>query len=569
MRAAIYVRKSTAQTGMSEDARSVERQKSRARDYAVRRGWTIADEHVYEDDGISGAEFARRPGFQRLIETLKRLSPFQYLIVMDESRLGRESIETAHVLKQLMLAGVRIFAYLDDREIVLDNLLDKMRLAFTGLMDEGERYRAQQRTFDALHRKAIMGHVTGGRVYGYDNVEIHSSVLDAYGRPKRDHVERRINEQQAFVVRKIFRLCAEGKGMVSVARLLNDEGHPAPRNTVGLKISWSPSSVRSVLFRRLYLGEVIWNKTKKRNPWGIQQQRKRPEKDWILVPMPQLRIISESEWKAAHDRLNDTRAIYLRGTRGELWGRPVNTLDSKYLLTGFIKCGACGGSVYVKSSSRKGARALFYGCMTHHLRGRTACSNSLLTPMDLANGEVLAVIERDVLNPEVTKTVVRKALDKFRASENERAGRRQALHKQISEIGIELKRLVSAISSGGDIPPLVEAVRATNDRRDSLSQELSEVDSQQHSAADYDQLEKDLQAHFETSWKTLLTRQVGPTRQILRKLLNGDRLPFIPMTNESGSHYEFQGIASVGRLLTGGAKALVSPTGRTRPRSDH
>src|ERR1700704_6276615 len=126
MRAAIYVRKSTAQTGMSEDARSVERQKSRARAYAIGRGWTVDDEHVYEDDGISGAEFARRPGFQRLIETLKRLSSFQFLIVMDESRLGRESIETAHVLKQLMLAGGRIFAYLDNREVVLDNLLDKM-----------------------------------------------------------------------------------------------------------------------------------------------------------------------------------------------------------------------------------------------------------------------------------------------------------------------------------------------------------------------------------------------------------------------------------------------------------
>ena len=89
---------------------------------------------------------------------------------MDESRLGRESIETAHVLKQLMLAGERIFACLDNREVVLDNLLDKMRLAFTGLMDEGERYLAQQRTFDVLHRKALMGHATGGRVYGYDNV---------------------------------------------------------------------------------------------------------------------------------------------------------------------------------------------------------------------------------------------------------------------------------------------------------------------------------------------------------------------------------------------------------------
>ena len=392
VRAAIYARKSTAQSGVSEDARSVERQKARAREYAARHGWVIAEEHVYEDDGISGAEFDRRPGFQRLKGTLKRRTPFQVLIVMDESRLGRESIETAHVLKQLSLAGVRIFAYLDDREVVVDNLLDKMRLAFTGLMDESERYRAQQRTFDALHRKALLGHVTGGRVYGYDNVEIPSSVLDAYGRPKRDHVERRINQEQAAVVRKIFRLCAAGKGMVSIARLLNDEGLPAPRNSQGRRVSWSPSSVRSLLFRRLYLGEAIWNKTKKRNPWGMKKQRKRPEKDWLKLPMPQLQIISEAEWKAAHDRLDATRATYLRGTSGQLWGRSAaSTLDSKYLLTGLAKCGQCGGSLYVKSSSRKGTRALFYGCMTYHLRGRIACTNHLLIPMDRANEGVLSL----------------------------------------------------------------------------------------------------------------------------------------------------------------------------------
>lgn len=561
MRAAIYVRKSTAQTGMSEDARSVERQKARARDYAARHGWSVADEHIFEDDGISGAEFERRPGFQRLKETLKRRSPFQYLIVMDESRLGRESIETAHVLKQLMLAGVRIFAYLDDREVVLDNLMDKMRLAFTGLMDDGERYRAQQRTFDALHRKALLGHVTGGRVYGYDNVEIHSSVLDAYGRPKRDHVERQINEEQAAIVRRIFQLCAEGKGMVTIARQLNDEGLPAPRNSQGRKISWSPSSVRSLLFRRLYLGEVIWNKTKKRNPWGMQQQRKRPEKDWVKIPMPHLRIISESDWKAAHDRLDATRTSYLRGTKGELWGRPASTLDSKYLLTGLVKCGQCGGSVYVRSSSRKGSRALFYGCMTYHLRGRTACTNNLLTPMDRANDEVLTVLERDVLHPDVTKTVVRKALDKFRASECEWKERRQVLLKQISGVDAENKRLVSAISSGGDIPALVEALKAANERKDSLLSELTTVNGYQHSEADYDQLEKDLQAHFEASWKTILTRQVGPTRQILRKLFNGDRLPFIPAIDQAGSRYEFKGTASIGRLLVGHAKGLASPTG--------
>lgn len=558
MLAAIYVRKSTAQTGMSEDARSVERQKTRARAYAASRGWTVADEHVYEDDGISGAEFARRPGYQRLIETLKRLCPFQYLIVMDESRLGRESIETAHVLKQLMVAGVRIFAYLDDREVVLDNLTDKMRLAFTGLMDEGERFRAQQRTFDALHRKALMGHVTGGRVYGYDNIEIQSSVLDAYGRPKRDHVERRINEEQAAVVRQIFRLCAEGEGMVSIARLLNDEGLPAPRNSIGLKISWSPSSVRSLLHRRLYLGEVIWNKTKKRNPWGIQQQRKRSEKDWIKISIPQLQILSEEEWKAAHDRLNTSRALYLRGTKGELWGRRAGKLDSKYLLTGLVKCGVCGGSLFVKSSSRKGQRAFFYGCMTYHLRGRSACQNAMLIPMKAANETVLTVIEQDVLNPQVTDTVVKKALDKFRASQKDKKKNVEQRYERLQRLEIELQRLLAAISAGGDIPTLVEAMKECTERKIALSRDLVDLNrTQALDETDYDELEIELRSHFRRSWEALMSRQVTQTRLILAKLFNGERVPFTP----TRSGYEFSGIAAAGKLLIGHAKSVVSPTG--------
>ncbi|MEP6890931.1 MAG: recombinase family protein [Nitrospirota bacterium] len=541
MVAAIYVRKSTAQVGMSEDARSVERQKSRAQAYALQHGWTVADEHIYEDDGISGAEFERRPGFQRLKETLKHRSPFQYLIVMDESRLGRESIETAHILKQLMLAGVKIFAYLDDREVVLDNLMDKMRLAFTGLMDEGERYRAQQRTFDALHRKALLGHVTGGRVYGYDNIEIVSSVLDAYGRAKRDHVERKINTEQAEVVRRIFRLCAAGKGMISIARFLNDEGYPAPRNSQGRKISWSPSSVRSLLFRRLYLGEVVWNKTKKRNLWGIQQQKKRPEKDWVKIPLPHLQIVSEAEWKAAHDRLNATRAVYLRGTKGELWGRPASTLDSKYLLTGLVKCGLCGGSLYVKSSARKGQRSLAYGCMTFHLRGRSACTNSMLIPMEDANDAVVKVLANEVLDPRVTDVVVQKALEKFRASERDWMEQRQKLHKQITAVDTELRHLVTAISAGGDIPALVEAVKVSNDRRAALSQRLAEVDGQQHLQTDYDELEQELKDRFRHSWETMLSRQIEQTGRSSASSLTETGSPSSPrhssevaMSNSSG-----------------------------------
>src|SRR4029079_12562870 len=114
MIAAIYVRKSTDQAGIADDQKSVTRQVEHACSYAARKGWNVADEHVYVDDGISGAEFANRPGFLRLMNALKPRPPFQVLIMSEESRLGREAIETAYALKQLVTAGVRVFFHLED-----------------------------------------------------------------------------------------------------------------------------------------------------------------------------------------------------------------------------------------------------------------------------------------------------------------------------------------------------------------------------------------------------------------------------------------------------------------------
>ena len=39
----------------------------------------------------------------------------------EESRLGREAIETAYALEQLITGGVRVFFYLEDRERTFDS----------------------------------------------------------------------------------------------------------------------------------------------------------------------------------------------------------------------------------------------------------------------------------------------------------------------------------------------------------------------------------------------------------------------------------------------------------------
>ena len=362
MIAAIYARKSTEQNGVADEQKSVARQVDHARQYAVRKGWTVDDASVFIDDGISGAEFATRPGFLRLLNSVKPRAPFQVLVMSEESRLGREAIETAYALKQLVTAGVRVFFYLEDRERTLDSPTDKIMLSLTAFADELEREKARQRTYDAMLRKAKAGHVTGGRVFGYDNVE----TLGADG--KRAFVVRKVNDAEAEIVLVIFDLSRKGRGLNAIAKLLNSQGAVAPRSQQARPRSWAPSSVREILYRQLYRGVVVWNQTQKRNAWGQVQQRARAVGEWVSIDAPQLRIVTDDVWDAVHARLDASRRQYLRGTKGQLWGRPARGVESKYLLPGLARCGSCNGSIYVKSRSHGKRRAYFYGCTSFHLR---------------------------------------------------------------------------------------------------------------------------------------------------------------------------------------------------------
>ena len=98
MIAAVYARKSNDQN-IADEEKSVTRQVERARAYAERKGWAVADEHVYVDDGVSGADFVRRAGYLRLMNALGRRAPFQVLVMMEQSRLGRSLDEVPYALR--------------------------------------------------------------------------------------------------------------------------------------------------------------------------------------------------------------------------------------------------------------------------------------------------------------------------------------------------------------------------------------------------------------------------------------------------------------------------------------
>jgi site-specific DNA recombinase len=547
---AVYARKSTEQSGLADESKSVTRQTEHARAYASRKGWAVADAHVYVDDGISGALFgASRPGLARLLASLTPRPPFRVLIMSEESRLGREAIETAWALKRITDAGVQVFFYLDDRERTLDSPTDKMMLSLTAFAAEMERDRARVRTHDALLRKAKSGHVTGGVVFGY----VNRAVTDG---ARRSYVERFVDPREAAVVRQIFTRAAEGWGVKRIAASLNDEGAPAPMpRRQGRPRGWAPSSIREVLHRDLYHGVVVWNRTARIVRQGARAQRERPAGDVVSVTRPELAIVDETLWKAAQERMQASAEIYRQRTGGQAFGRPANGVESPYILTGLGTCAACGGSMAVlkRAHGPRGNRRQvpFYGCMTRHLRGDAICKNRLEVRLADAEEAVLTAVEHDVLRVEILETSLYKAVATLQAPTDfeDQSG---AVREELVRIDAEVTRLAQAVAAGGEIPALIAAMQERERRRSYLRTELATVQRQAsvpHGAAD---LEPALAVMREalTDWQGMLRQETGPARRAMQALLKG-RLVFTPQEHDSERFYTFEGEGSISPIISG------------------
>jgi site-specific DNA recombinase len=104
MRAALYVRVSTDR---QQQAQTIEQQVTQLKAYvAAHEGWTVAEEHVFRDDGHSGARLDR-PGLDALRDHAARAA-FDVVLVTAPDRLARNYVHQMVVLEELERRGVRV-----------------------------------------------------------------------------------------------------------------------------------------------------------------------------------------------------------------------------------------------------------------------------------------------------------------------------------------------------------------------------------------------------------------------------------------------------------------------------
>src|SRR3712207_6674090 len=145
MRVALYARVSTQRQAQ---AQTVEQQIERLRGHARQQGWDASLDHVYRDDGYSGASL-RRPGLDRLRDRAAARS-LDLVLITAPDRLARNYVHQVLLLEELQGHGCEV-RFLD-RPMGQDPH-DQLLLQIRGAVAEYERTLITERMRRGRQRK--------------------------------------------------------------------------------------------------------------------------------------------------------------------------------------------------------------------------------------------------------------------------------------------------------------------------------------------------------------------------------------------------------------------------------
>lgn len=440
MRAVIYARYS------SENQReaSIDDQVEICRRYVENQGWHLL--RTYCDRAISGASDQRASYQQMLVDA--EAGDFDVIVCEALDRLGRRLSDVARLFDRLEFRRQRL-------DTVAFGRVTTMHVGLLGTMAQLYLSDLREKTRRGQLGRALAGKMPGGKAYGY---------LVVAGQPG----ERRINEVEASVVSRIFREFASGKSPGAIARQLNAEGIPGPEGR-----EWRDTTIRGqvdrgtgILNNAIYVGRLEWNRCSyvKDPNTGKRVARPNPNDAWEQVEIPELRIVDDGVWSAVKTRqFKNTQRVSTTGRTN-----PLNdTHRPRFLFSGLLKCGLCGGGYTIVAKGR-------YGCATRRSKG--TCENRVTITRKEIEQRILGGLKDRLMSPEIVREFTREVQREINKAAAERQQERSHHQRRLSEVDRKIGAIVSAIENGG-------YNRTLRDRLTALEREKASLQASAHEDA--------------------------------------------------------------------------------------
>lgn len=467
MRAACYARYSSD----LQRATSIEDQIRVAQRHAESQGWTLADDQIFTDAGVSGSSLEGRPGLQALLAAAaRRPLPFDVVLVDDSSRVARDIADAIRVLQTLKFLGVRV-VYIS-QNIDSANEQAETLVAVHGMVDSlylKEMAKKIRRGIEGQHTR---GFATGARTYGYRSVPEWdpSGRLEANGSRATVGFRIEVVPEEAGTIRQIFAWYADGLGVNAITARLNRDGVPVPRASR----RWRDNGVRYILNNEKYVGRTIYGQFRVERRPGTRQRvmRRIPREQWAIQERPDLRIVTDEAWDRVRARQLEVRQAF--GLKpGDTRARGRSAIYSPHLFAGLLRCGVCGGAIVTVSGGKGSPR---YGCPTSWRNGLSVCSNRLTIRAKVADAALVAGLRAELLRPETVQSVTESVAAALNAVIDERPKRRDAIERELTDARRRLQHLINAIEGGSSAPSVLQAISARESDIARLERELRALD---------------------------------------------------------------------------------------------
>jgi DNA invertase Pin-like site-specific DNA recombinase len=388
-RAIVYVRQSTP-------IQLIQNRESQIRQYGLvehARNLGFSDvETIDADLGRSGSGLEERPGFQRLVAEVCA-GQVGAILCIEASRLARNGRDWHQLFELCGLVGTLVI----EPDGVYDPRLinDRLLLGLKGIMNEFELTLMRQRSLAAIWQKARRGEYQCRIPVGFCWTEDGRMELDP---------DRRV--QQA--VRHVFDKFAELGSAHQVFLSFREEGIQVPYarfERSGDRVEWKPPVYRSlhaVLENPVYAGAYVFGRTESRTIIVDGQARRtanhaKPREQWsIVIPDHHPGYITWEQYERNQKLMAENS--YLRCPEGRRAGR-----GGQSLLTGLLRCGRCGRTMYVVYGGRN-RRIARYRCLgaQDHEHTQTCLAFAGARPDEAVANAILRAIEPNAIEAAIS-----------------------------------------------------------------------------------------------------------------------------------------------------------------------
>lgn len=314
---------------------------------------------IYSDLGKTGTNF-ERAGFERMMNDIRERK-INCILVKDFSRFGRNYIETGNYLENILpFMKVRFISVCDRYDsFSTDEKNQELSMNIKNLVNDAyaKDISAKGRAAKRIAQKN--GEYVGAVApYGYRCEKVHGIY------------KLIVEPEAAKIVRRIFEAYASGVGIQRIIDDLFEDG--IHRNSdynryhhvycqEGEKLhQWAMSSVRAVLKRNNYYGDLVQRKYESRFQRGEKWCDVLDEKQWIITPNTHEPIISRELFEKVQVRLKT--ALEARNIVG--WEENERTFYNVFY------CGDCKR----KMCTGRSKGYVYYYCNAVQYRDERKCS---------------------------------------------------------------------------------------------------------------------------------------------------------------------------------------------------